>query len=160
VTGGRLSRRLVATHLLVVAASLSVLAVGAAAGLPTPAAAAAAVAAGVVLGAVLALRTGRWISGPLQDVSGALFTSLSGADDTFHSRRTSSAVAKSAQRSRKLSLRADNCSISFPRFKTTRLMASVSSFIAIRPPGDLAGTPTRPSSLSTPTLRARIAFFP
>jgi signal transduction histidine kinase len=82
VTGGRLSRRLVATHLLVVAASLSVLAVGAAAGLPTPAAAAAAVAAGVVLGAVLALRTGRWISGPLQDVSGALFTSLSGADDT------------------------------------------------------------------------------
>jgi signal transduction histidine kinase len=80
VTGVRLGRRLVVTHLLVVAVSLAVLAVGAAAGLPTPAAAAAAAAVGVVLGAVLALRTARWITGPLQEVGGALFTSLSGRD--------------------------------------------------------------------------------
>ena len=37
-----------------------------------------AVGAGSVLGAVLAVRTARWISGPLQEVGGALFTSLSG----------------------------------------------------------------------------------
>jgi len=80
VTGGRLGRRLVATHLLVVAVSLLVLAAGAAAGLPTPASVALAAGAGTVLGAVLALRTARWISGPLQEVGGALFTSLSGQE--------------------------------------------------------------------------------
>jgi signal transduction histidine kinase len=80
VTGVRLGRRLVVTHLVVVAASLLVLAAGAAAGLPTPAAVASAVGVGTVLGAVLALRTARWISGPLQEVGGALFTSLSGHD--------------------------------------------------------------------------------
>ena len=57
-----------------------VLAAGAAAGLSTPAAVALAVGVGSVLGAVLALRTARWISGPLQEVGGALFTSLSGHD--------------------------------------------------------------------------------
>ena len=66
MTGSRLGRRLVATHLLVVAVSLLVLAAGAAAGLSTPAAVALAVGVGSVLGAVLALRTARWISGPLQ----------------------------------------------------------------------------------------------
>jgi signal transduction histidine kinase len=80
VTGVRLGRRLVVTHLVVVAVSLLVLAAGAAAGLPTPAAVASAVGVGTVLGAVLALRTARWISGPLQEVGGALFTSLSGHD--------------------------------------------------------------------------------
>ncbi len=80
MTGVRLGRRLVVTHLLVVAVSLLVLATGAAAGLPTPAAVASAVGVGTVLGAVLALRTARWISGPLQEVGGALFTSLSGHD--------------------------------------------------------------------------------
>ena len=80
MTGVRLGRRLVVTHLLVVAVSLAVLTVGAAAGLPTPAAAAAAVGVGIVLGALLALRTARWITGPLQEVGGALFTSLSGRD--------------------------------------------------------------------------------
>ena len=80
MTGGRLGRRLVATHLLVVAVSLLVLAAGAAAGLPTPASVALAAGAGTVLGAVLALRTARWISGPLQEVGGALFTSLSGQE--------------------------------------------------------------------------------
>src|SRR5205085_4548134 len=80
VTGVRLGRRLVVTHLLVVAVSLLVLAAGAAAGLPTPTAVALAVGVGTVLGAVLALRTARWISGPLQEVGGALFTSLSGQD--------------------------------------------------------------------------------
>ncbi|HWD73265.1 MAG TPA: ATP-binding protein [Actinomycetota bacterium] len=78
MTGVRLGRRLVVTHLLVVAVSLLVLAAGAAAGLPTPAAVALAVGVGTLLGAVLALRTARWISGPLQEVGGALFTSLSG----------------------------------------------------------------------------------
>jgi signal transduction histidine kinase len=78
VTGVRLGRRLVVTHLLVVAVSLVVLAAGAGAGLPTPAAVAVAVGVGTVLGAVLALRTARWITGPLQEVGGALFTSLSG----------------------------------------------------------------------------------
>ena len=82
MTGWKLGRRLVATHLLVVAASLVVLAAGVSAGLPEPVAVGLAVAAGAVLGAVLALRTGRWISGPLQEVSGALFTSLSGSEDT------------------------------------------------------------------------------
>src|SRR4029077_1992223 len=43
-------------------------------------AAAVAVGVGIVLGAVLALRTARWITGPLQEVGGALFTSLSGRD--------------------------------------------------------------------------------
>ena len=78
MTGSRLGRRLVATHLLVVAVSLLVLAAGAAAGLPAAASVAVAVGAGSVLGAVLAVRTARWISGPLQEVGGALFTSLSG----------------------------------------------------------------------------------
>ena len=80
MTGVRLGRRLVVTHLLVVGVSLLVLAAGAAAGLSTPAAVALAVGVGSVLGAVLALRTARWISGPLQEVGGALFTSLSGHD--------------------------------------------------------------------------------
>ncbi|HEY2668658.1 MAG TPA: ATP-binding protein [Actinomycetota bacterium] len=80
MTGVRLGRRLVVTHLLVVAVSLLVLAAGVGAGLPTPAAVAAAVGVGIVLGAVLALRTARWIAGPLQEVGGALFTSLSGHD--------------------------------------------------------------------------------
>ena len=51
MTGVRLGRRLVVTHLLVVAVSLLVLATGAAAGLPTPAAVASAVVVGTVLGA-------------------------------------------------------------------------------------------------------------
>src|SRR5205807_5159464 len=58
VTGARLGRRLVVTHLVVVAVSLLILAAGVAAGLPTPAAVAFSVGGGTVVGGGLALRTG------------------------------------------------------------------------------------------------------
>jgi two-component system phosphate regulon sensor histidine kinase PhoR len=79
VSRGRLGRRLLATHLLVAASSLVVVATGAVAGLSLLAAAVIATAAAAVLAAILAVRTGRWISGPLEEVGGALSTALSGS---------------------------------------------------------------------------------
>lgn len=79
MSSGRLGRRLLATHMLVVAGFLVALAAGAAAGLPFPDASLVAAGVAAALATFMAVRTGRWIAGPLREVGGALSTALSGS---------------------------------------------------------------------------------
>ena len=78
MSGGRLGRRLLATHLAVAAAALAALALGRAGGLPMGAALALSGAVALMLAGVAAAATGKWISRPLEEVEQVLLTAFSG----------------------------------------------------------------------------------
>lgn len=82
--GGRISRRLAASHLLVAVTAAAVFGITAALGLPTAGAALAGVAAGVAAAAVFALTATRWVAKPLADLAGAAAKAVtSGAEPSF-----------------------------------------------------------------------------
>jgi len=86
VSSGRLGRRLLATQLLVVVVAVAVLAAADAGGWSLAAGIAVSVLVSTFLAIVLAVRTGRWVSRPLQDVGDAISTALSGEPPTLTER--------------------------------------------------------------------------
>ena len=78
MSGSTLGRRLVATHLVVAVVAVGILGGVSALGWSLAAGLAASVVVAALLAAILAVATGRWVSGPLEEVSGALATALAG----------------------------------------------------------------------------------